>query len=317
MDIDSDGNSYRIEPTDPKGSPHNIILKFIFKFTKKYLSIKEAAPNLTSAEQLTKLYIKPGRNQLPLPLHPDLNNIPIFWRLIKAFYGYKVSPDQPLQYLTLLPWIKDLSTITGFQQVARLYSLYYGTGKAFNKNSNYADARTFLKHYLLRHINVDTQAILKLSLKRKTAESIEYQKLSREIKNERQQNIKKNWNNKQAIINIERKDIKVTLESNNNRSAEYKRLIKVIITLPSILLEDKIYRRNNAINTVVDYYNVKEETAKALESVKLSLYKEKRLKIYFICLGNQKLLISKRIYRFYTLTTLIKHFQQAHLSKLL
>ena len=28
--------------------------------------------------------------------------------------------------------------------------------------------------------------------------------------------------------------------------------------LPSLLLEDKIYRRNNAINTVVDYYNVKE-----------------------------------------------------------
>ncbi|XTI94934.1 hypothetical protein V2W45_1256531, partial [Cenococcum geophilum] len=128
-------------------------------------------------------------------------------------------------------------------------------------------------------------------------------------------------------------DIKATLESNNNRSAEYKRLIKVIITLPSTLLEDKIRRRNNAINAVVDYYNIKEgrvhrpikikknakilEAAKALESVKLSLFKEKRLKIYFICLRNQKLLISKRIYRFYTLTALIKHFQQAHLSKLL
>ncbi|XTI94928.1 hypothetical protein V2W45_1256152, partial [Cenococcum geophilum] len=134
------------------------------------------------------------------------------------------------------------------------------------------------------------------------------------------------------------KDIKVTLESNNNKSAEYKRLIKVIITLPSMLLEDKIYRRNNAINTVVDYCNVKEgrfragialgqvkikknaeilEAAKALKSIKLSLYKEKRLKICFICLRNQKLLISKRIYRFHTLTTLIKYFQQAHLSKLL
>ncbi|XTI85065.1 hypothetical protein V2W45_1230410, partial [Cenococcum geophilum] len=114
------------------------------------------------------------------------------------------------------------------------------------------------------------------------------------------------------------KDIKVTLKSSNNRLVKYKRLIKVIIILPSILLEDKIYRRNNTINTVVDYCNIKEgrikedakilEAAKALKRVRSSLYKEKRLKIYFICLRNKKLVISKRIYRFYTLTTLIKHF---------
>ncbi|XTI94033.1 hypothetical protein V2W45_1252851, partial [Cenococcum geophilum] len=103
-----------------------------------------------------------------------------------------------------------------------------------------------------------------------------------------------------------------------------KHLIKVIITLSSILLEDKIRRRNNTINAVIDYYNIKEgrvyrlikikedakilEAAKALKSAKLSLYKEKKLKICFIYLGNKKLVISKRIYKFYTLATLIKHF---------
>ena len=55
-----------------------------------------------STEQFTKLYIKPGRNKLPLPFYLDLDNIPVFWRLIKAFYSYKVSLNQPLQYLTLL-----------------------------------------------------------------------------------------------------------------------------------------------------------------------------------------------------------------------
>ncbi|XTI90377.1 hypothetical protein V2W45_1244502, partial [Cenococcum geophilum] len=127
------------------------------------------------------------------------------------------------------------------------------------------------------------------------------------------------------------KDIKATLKSSDNRSVEHKRLIKVIITLPSVLLEDKIYRRNNTINTVVDYCNIKEgklyrtnvalskvkikedakisEAAKALERAKSSLYKEKRPKIYFICLGNKKLAISKHIYKFYTLAALIKHFQ--------
>jgi hypothetical protein len=31
--------------------------------------------------------------------------------------------------------------------------------------------------------------------------------------------------------------------------------------LSNILLEEKIYRYNNAINTVVDYYNIKEGRA--------------------------------------------------------
>ncbi|OCK97199.1 uncharacterized protein K441DRAFT_548392, partial [Cenococcum geophilum 1.58] len=123
--------------------------------------------------------------------------------------------------------------------------------------------------------------------------------------------------------------IKVTLESSNNRLVKHKRLIEVIITLLSILLEDKIRRYNNAINAVIDYYNIKEgrskidiafnkvkikeytkilEVAKALKRVKLSLYKEKRLKIYFICLRNKRFIINKRIYKFYTLANLIKHF---------
>ncbi|XTI87263.1 hypothetical protein V2W45_1235753, partial [Cenococcum geophilum] len=109
-----------------------------------------------------------------------------------------------------------------------------------------------------------------------------------------------------------------------------KRLIKVIITLLSMLLEDEIRKRNNAINAVIDYYNIKEgrvyrpsvalsqvkikedtkilEAAKALKRAKSSLYKEKRPKIYFIYLRNKKLAISNRIYRFYTPTTLIKYF---------
>ncbi|XTI90394.1 hypothetical protein V2W45_1245326, partial [Cenococcum geophilum] len=126
------------------------------------------------------------------------------------------------------------------------------------------------------------------------------------------------------------KDIKATLKSSDNRSVKYKRLIKVIITLSSVLLEDEIYRRNNAINAVIDYCNVKEgklywinialskvkikedtkilEAAKALKRANLSLYKEKRPKICFICLRNKKLAISKRIYKFHTLAAFIKHF---------
>ena len=68
------------------------------------------------------------------------------------------------------------------------------------------------------------------------------------------------------MINIERQlsrvkfseDIKATLKSSNNKSVKHKRLIKVIMMFFSILLEDKIRRRNNIINAVIDYYSVKE-----------------------------------------------------------
>jgi len=56
-----------------------------------------------SIEQLSKLYIKPRRNKLLLLLRLNLDNIPIFWWLIKTPYGHKVLLDQPLLYLTLLP----------------------------------------------------------------------------------------------------------------------------------------------------------------------------------------------------------------------
>ena len=42
----------------------------------------------------------------------------------------------------------------------------------------------------------------------------------------------------------------------------------MIITLPSILLENKIYRYNNTISMVVDYYKIKEDI-KILEVVKV------------------------------------------------
>ena len=111
------------------------------------------------------------------------------------------------------------------------------------------------------------------------------------------------------------------------------------MTLPNTSLKNKIHRRNNAINTVVDYYNVEKgkiyqpnhcqrqsrtgvalsqvkikkdtkisKAAKVLKKAKSSLYKEKRPKIYFICLGNQKLPINKYIHKFYTPATVIKYF---------
>ncbi|ORX95447.1 hypothetical protein BCR34DRAFT_498454 [Clohesyomyces aquaticus] len=44
------------------------------------------------------------------------------------------------------------------------------------------------------------------------------------------------------------------------------------------------------------------------------MYKDTRPKICFLCLGNDKLLTQSRIYSFYTLGDLSKHFKRKHLQ---
>lgn len=93
-----------------------------------------AAPNLTSAEQLRKLDIRPGTNQLAIPLDPSKANIPIFRKSISTAYGTEISETEPLPYTTLLPLVKTLGVLTGFPQMHRPYGLRYGAGNAFNKS---------------------------------------------------------------------------------------------------------------------------------------------------------------------------------------
>lgn len=68
------------------------------------------------------------------------------------------------------------------------------------------------------------------------------------------------------VIDIERQlsglrfseDIKIALESSPDRTPEWKGVIESIMTLPGILLEDELRRRNAAINAVIDYCKVEE-----------------------------------------------------------
>ncbi|KAF2031734.1 hypothetical protein EK21DRAFT_99467 [Setomelanomma holmii] len=190
---------------DPEGGPHRVMLEFTFEFTKQFLGIKDqntfplheimydetlsfsphvfllgllfcdrafAAYNLVSAEELSRLTIPPGRDELRLHLNQSLDNIPVFRKAVRTLHGWDISPDEPLSYSTLLPWIRTLGEITGFAQVTRPYSLRYAGGKAFNENGNVSDAMqnlimghasitTFLRHYLSRRITVDTQAVVR------------------------------------------------------------------------------------------------------------------------------------------------------------
>jgi hypothetical protein len=121
-------------------SPHVFLLGLIFA------DEAFAAPNLTTAEQLSGLDIRPGYEQLPLLLKPSMANIPVFRKSIKTLYGWEISPDEPLPYSTLLPWAKDLGVLTALPQITRPYCLRYGAGNAFN-NSGSCPSNHVLEKY--------------------------------------------------------------------------------------------------------------------------------------------------------------------------
>ena len=89
---------------------------------------------LVSADQLLRLYIPDGCNELPLLLDPALDDVPIFRQTERMLQGISISSNRPLLCSTLLPWVKKIGAITGFRQVARPYSLRYGAGKALDSS---------------------------------------------------------------------------------------------------------------------------------------------------------------------------------------
>ncbi|KAF2177343.1 hypothetical protein K469DRAFT_742556 [Zopfia rhizophila CBS 207.26] len=339
-------------------SPHVCILGILFRD-------RAFAPyNLTSKYELSKLYIPPGRNQLPLPLNRELDDIPA------------ISPTKPLSYSTLLPWIKKLGQITGSTQVTRPHSLRYAGGKTFNKNGNVSEEMQnlmmghgsigiFLKHYLSRRVTVDTQAVVRgiepqnalmraalndhptipslleerEKLKRNPPNATKhpkYKELNRKINQERQrqrhalpQDIKERWEYEQPVRDIEQ------------QLAAKKALVDAVTAPPGVTLEEEIRRRNRAIRVVTKYCEIEEggmrpsrpkqsssritspgksEDAsqldpdkEAIEAAKVSVYKEKRPTICFICLG-EDVPMDQRIQEFSTPGDLSKHFKRKHLK---
>lgn len=114
-------------------SPHVFLLGLLF------CDRAFAAYNLTSPEELSRLTIPQGRNELSLGLNPMLDDIPVFRKAVRTLHGWDISPNEPLPYSPLLPWIRILGEVTGFAQVTRPYSLRYAGGKAFNENGKSCD----------------------------------------------------------------------------------------------------------------------------------------------------------------------------------
>ncbi|KAJ5239886.1 hypothetical protein N7468_004505 [Penicillium chermesinum] len=172
---------------DPQGGPHRIIIEFTFGFTKEWLGAKDADtyilpeiifdPSLVLSEevlvsacQIPQLRIPDGCNELPLHIDPALDDVPIFRMSERTMQGISISPDKPLPYTTIEPWVKKIGVITGFPQVTCPYSLRYGAGTALDSSGSvsdslrnlimhHADTRTFLRYYLSRRINKNLPVI--------------------------------------------------------------------------------------------------------------------------------------------------------------
>lgn len=111
-----------------------------------------------------------------------------------------------------------------------------------------------------------------------------------------------------------------------------------VLSNPGTTIEEEMNRRNRAIRAVTLYCGVEEggtnpirigrrsrNTAppvksqldydeEALEAAKVSVFKEKRLKICFLCLGNEGLPLAQRIRPFSTPGDLSKHLGRKHLK---
>jgi hypothetical protein len=121
-----------------------------------------------------------------------------------------------------------------------------------------------------------------------------------------------------------------------------KELVDAILAHPGLTLEAEICWRNRAIQAVTEYCGVEEgamyasqpkrsrghitppsksEDAsqlnpdkEALEAAKVSVYKETRPRICFVCLGNENLPTKLRTCSFHTSGDLSKHFKRKHLA---
>lgn len=171
-------------------SPHVFLLGLLF--ADRAFDRVDGEEVLVSANQLPRLRIRDECNELRLQLDPKLDDVPVFRMSEQTLQGIGISPDQPLPYSTLEPWVKKIGAITGFRQITRPYSLRYGAGTALDSSGmlsrprlqrwticvtdhilgavsdpmrnlimHHADTRTFLRYYLSRKINKNLPAIIR------------------------------------------------------------------------------------------------------------------------------------------------------------
>jgi hypothetical protein len=145
------------------------------------------------------------------------------------------------------------------------------------------------------------------------------------------------------VRNVERQLAGHKIEDDPEASSDImlliqKELAESVLSQLGTSIEEEFCRRNRAIYAVALYCGIEEggmkplqtkrgykvtyprakslleNASKALEAAKVSVYKDTRPRICFVCLGNEKLPTDVRTYSFHTSGDLSKHFKRKHLQ---
>jgi hypothetical protein len=179
---------------------------------------------------------------------------------------------------------------------------------------------------------------------------LKYKKLTSKINQERQrqrhallQAVKERWEFEQPVRDVEQQLAGGRVEDDPElvhyaMPPAQEELADSVLSQPGTTIEEELCRRNRAIRAVTLYCgleeggmnpirinrgnknlsppakNRSEYKSEALEAAKVSVYKDTRPRICFVCLGNKKLPTDVRTYSFYTSGDLSKHFKRKHLQ---
>ncbi|CAN9361177.1 unnamed protein product [Alternaria alternata] len=303
---------------DPEGGPHRVLLEFTFEFTKEFLGVKdfEAMQNLMMG-------------------HASISTF------LKHYLSRRITVDTQAV-------VRGIQPQTAFMRAACTMSRSIDLRRPrrlTQEQSASVDEDASVRFLLDRRDR----------LKRKVPNATkhpEYKTLVLKISQERQRRrhallkaVKERWEFEQPVRDVERQlagldAIDDSEPIHNIMLPAQEELANSILSKPGTTIEEETDRRNGAIRAVTLYCGIEEGgmypvqkagrsrnialstksqlryDEEALEAAKVSVYKEERPKICFLCLGNETLPLAQRIHSFSTPGDLTKHFGRKHLRNI-
>lgn len=107
-------------------SPHTFLMGMLFR------NQAFRAPNLRSMEDLRRLFVARGRQQLPLPLKREMADNYVFCRVEAKRGKVTVNPKLPIAKGTLTKQVRDFGEIAGFPWSVFMHRFWYGGGTIMN-----------------------------------------------------------------------------------------------------------------------------------------------------------------------------------------
>ena len=126
---------------------------------------------LSSMEQLRKLFVKGGRQQIELPLKPEIEDSYLFCKTAIVDGEAVFQWEKPITQGAMSSRLRSLGEIHGWLHSMFAHRFRYGGGKMLNESDavseaqqnliiKHANTQTFLNHYLPRHIDTDMQNVM-------------------------------------------------------------------------------------------------------------------------------------------------------------